>query len=113
MPEMEDTQTMEPPPVVIICSIAYLQVKNMPRPSIDMTSSQPSGVASTIDASGMMPAIGNRNVQASVVLDRDLDHLARIRRLRHIRRDEGDIGVDVRENKTRALAGERFCRYTA
>jgi hypothetical protein len=76
----------------------------------------------------MMPAIGNRNVQASVVLDRDLDHLARIRRLRHIRRDEGDIacyireriaqrrqpiGVDVRENKTRALAGEQFCRCTA
>ena len=28
---------MDPPPVVNICSIAYLQVKNMPRPSIAMT----------------------------------------------------------------------------
>jgi hypothetical protein len=33
---------MDPPPVVNICSIAYLQVKNMPRPSIAMTSSQSS-----------------------------------------------------------------------
>src|SRR5215216_5386132 len=48
---------MEPPPLLIICSIAYLQVKNMPRPSIAMTSSQSSSVASTTDASGMMPAL--------------------------------------------------------
>ena len=30
---------MDRPPVVNICSIAYLQVKKMPRPSIAMTSS--------------------------------------------------------------------------
>jgi hypothetical protein len=48
---------MEPPPLLIICWIAYLQVKNMPRPSIAMTSSQSSSVASTTDASGMMPAL--------------------------------------------------------
>ena len=41
-PEIEDKQTMEPPPVINICSIAYLQVKNMPRPSIAITSSQSS-----------------------------------------------------------------------
>jgi hypothetical protein len=48
---------MEPPPVVNICSIAYLHVKNMPRPSTAMTASQSLGVASTTDASGMMPAL--------------------------------------------------------
>ena len=45
---------MDPPPVVNICSIAYLQVKNMPRPSIAMTSSQSSAVASTTDPSGFV-----------------------------------------------------------
>ena len=31
---------MEPPPLLNICSMAYLQVKNMPRPSAAITSSQ-------------------------------------------------------------------------
>src|SRR5215207_5465510 len=48
---------MDPPPLINICWIAYLQVKNMPRPSMAITSSQSSAVASTTDASGMMPAL--------------------------------------------------------
>jgi len=44
---------MDPPPVVNICSIAYLQVKNMPRPSIAMTSSQSSVCA--LIAGGLPP----------------------------------------------------------
>jgi len=60
MPEIDDRQTMDPPDppsLINICSMAYLHVKNMPRPSMDMTSSQSAGVASTTDASGMMPAL--------------------------------------------------------
>jgi hypothetical protein len=40
IPEIEDKHTMEPPPLLNICSMAYLQVKNMPRPSAAITSSQ-------------------------------------------------------------------------
>ena len=48
---------MDPPPVVNICSIAYLQVKNMPRPSIAMTSSQ-SSVCALI--AGVLPPRSHR-----------------------------------------------------
>src|SRR5215204_5425052 len=40
--------------------MAYLQVRNIPRPSMDMTSSQSSGVASVIVRSGMIPAFATR-----------------------------------------------------
>jgi len=48
---------MDPPPVVNICSIAYLQVKNMPRPSIAMTSSQ-SSICALI--AGVLPPRSHR-----------------------------------------------------
>src|SRR5215211_3002187 len=51
---------MEPPPVFNISSIAYLQVRNIPRPSTDMTLSQSSGVASTMVLSGITPAFATR-----------------------------------------------------
>ena len=50
-------QTIDPPPVLSMASIAYLQVRNMPRPSIAMTWSQSSTVDSMISPSGMMPAL--------------------------------------------------------
>ena len=60
IPEIDERQTIEPPPVPSIGSIAYLQVRNMPRPSIDMTSSQSSGVDSVIVRSGITPAFATR-----------------------------------------------------
>src|SRR5688572_25490721 len=84
MPEMEERQTMEPPPVVIICSIAYLQVKNMPRPSIDMTSSPTLRRGFHNRRQRNDARIGDRDVEPPVMLDRHLDHLACVRRLRHV-----------------------------
>ena len=55
-PEIEERQTIEPPPVLSISSIAYLQLRNIPRPSTAMTSSQSSGVASVIVRRGITPA---------------------------------------------------------
>jgi hypothetical protein len=60
MPEIDERQTIAPPPVFSIASIAYLQVKNMPRPSIDITRSQSSAVDSVIAPSGITPAFATR-----------------------------------------------------
>src|SRR5215217_6285015 len=51
---------MEPPPVFSISSIAYLQLRNIPRPSTATTSSQSSGVASAMFRRGMIPAFATR-----------------------------------------------------
>ncbi len=61
-PEMDERQTIEPPGSACssIASTAYLQVRNIPRPSIAMTRSQSSGVASTMLLSGMTPALATR-----------------------------------------------------
>jgi hypothetical protein len=48
---------MAPPPVGTIASIANLQVRNMPRPSMAITSSQLAAVTSITSPSGMMPAL--------------------------------------------------------
>ena len=125
MPEIEDRQTMAPPPFISIGSIAYLHVKNMPRPSMDMTSSQSAG--------GPPPrrqrndaCVRDGDVQPPVPLDRSFDHPAGILRLRHVRSHDDDvvcdirkrfaqsrqtIDVDVREDKTRPFAGKKLrCR---
>ena len=48
---------MAPPPVASIASMANLQVRNMPRPSTAITSSQSAAVTSCASPSGMMPAL--------------------------------------------------------
>jgi hypothetical protein len=65
---------MAPPPVGTIASIANLQVRNMPRPSMAITSSQPAGVTSIASPSGMMPALAtntssrpNRSAAAPII----------------------------------------------
>jgi hypothetical protein len=57
MPEIEERQTIDPPPVASIASIAYLQVRNIPRPSMAKTRSQSSADDSSTSPSGMMPAL--------------------------------------------------------
>ena len=80
----------DPPPLINICSMAYLHVKNMPRPSMDMTSSQSAGVASTTDASGMMPAFDG-DIQPAILLNCRGDHLAHVFLLRDVGGDHDDV----------------------
>ena len=78
---------MDPPPVVNICSIAYLQVKKH---------------AAAVDSHDLFPAIScgfddrrkrndARDVKPAVLLNGDVDHPAGILRLRHVRSHDGDI----------------------
>ena len=119
---------MAPPPLINICSIAYLHVKNMPRPSMDMTSSQSSGVASSYRRQRDDARVGDRDVEPPILIDRYVDHPASVLWLGHVRRHDGDvighirkgipqrrqaIGIDVRDDEARALAGKQFRRRTA
>lgn len=73
-PEMEGRQTIEPPPAVTMCSIMYLHVKNIPRPSTAITWSYvvPGRFSDLVerDDSG----IGNEDVDPAVPLDAGVDH---------------------------------------
>ena len=82
---------MDPPPLINICSIAYLHVKNMPRPSMDMTSSQSAGVASHHRCQRNDARIGDGDVQPPVPLNRSFDDPVGILRLRHVRSHAGDV----------------------
>src|SRR5918997_622195 len=57
---MDERHTIDPPSVSSIASMAYLQVRNIPRPSTAITWSQSSGVASTMVLKGMTPAFATR-----------------------------------------------------
>ena len=82
---------MDPPPVVNICSITYLQVKKH---------------AAAVDSHDLFPVIsrgfddrgnrndarvGDRDVKPAILVNGDVDHPAGILRLRHVRRHDGDI----------------------
>ena len=81
----------DPPSLINICSMAYLHVKNMPRPSMDMTSSQSAGVASTTDASGMIPALATAMSHPAILLNRRGDHLTHVFLLRDVGADHDDV----------------------
>ena len=127
-PEIEERQTIEPPPVFSISSIAYLQLRNIPRPSTAMTSSQSSGSASRIVPERDDARVRHQHVESPVGLDRRRDHAPRLVGLRDVAHHGDDLGasrlealaeplqplaVDVAGDDPRALGCEQLRRRPA
>jgi len=56
-PEIDDSSTIEPEPWRAMCSMANLQVRNMPRPSTAITWSQSAADVWSMVLSGITPAL--------------------------------------------------------
>ena len=93
IPEIDERQTIEPPPFCSICSMAYLQVRNMPA-AVDGHDLVPVlGRGFGDRAQWDDPGVRHEDVEAAVVLDRRLDHAPGVVGFRDVADDGRALGA--------------------